>query len=110
MSTEAHLQEVTKQLKANAEAINQLALKVQELVLTRKHDYKLNEILGGKVEDLETVVFGRTERNITGLTTKLDRVETIEESRRWNLRAIWAVVLGIMASILKDMLGIGKEL
>lgn len=107
MSTEQKLQEINHTLSANTKAITELTLAVQALTLNREHDKKMTSILGNKVDSLQTSVYGCTESKVTGLLTKMDRVEQIEDSRKWNLRAIWVAVIGILAGIVKDMTGWG---
>lgn len=60
---------------------------------------RTNDRLYKHIDDMNHFIFGN---GSVGLTTRLDRLERIEENRRWSLRLAWTSIIGIFSKVFYD--------
>lgn len=118
---------MSEQMTRQQETIDRLLVDMNELrtwwksefgsdhnkgALDRRFD-QIEDMLGQKLEritettdKMENAIMGLGDQSNPGIIVRIDRLEQLEDSRKWSLRAAWGAIIVIAVRVVASLFGV----
>ena len=112
LKEQGKLEDISKELSDLRKKVEEGHLKISESLAviseTLKHKAEKFERIEQVLDDLEASLYGKGD-NLTGLITRLDRLEQGESRRTWHLGVLWTAVVALGMQAIAKFIGIFSD-